>query len=115
MAVNMKAKKEDCAIPKWTREKTYGGKLVENVVQATARDILAEAIVRADEAGFEVLMHSHDELVSEAPTRSSEGLRGLPEGVAGEAYKKIVETLPAWAEGLPLKSGGWHGDRYKKG
>ncbi len=108
MAVNMKAKKEDCTIPKWTREKSYGGKIVENVVQAVARDILAEAMVRADSECFEVLMHSHDELVSEFQVSEN------PKRVA-ENYKRIMETLPAWAEGLPLKSGGWTGDRYKKG
>ncbi len=105
MSVNHKAKKEDCLIPKWTREKTYGGKLTENIVQAVSRDILAEAIVRADDAGFRVLMHSHDEMVAEAPKGKFQG----------EDYKAIMEQLPDWAAGLPLKSGGWVGDRYKKG
>ncbi len=105
MATNMKAKKVDCVIPKWTREKSYGGKIVENVVQAISRDILAEAIVRADKAGFNVLMHSHDEMVSEAPLGKFKI----------EEYRKIMEELPAWASGLPLKSSGWMGDRYKKG
>ncbi len=109
MAVNHKAKKIDCVIPKWTRERTYGGKIVENVVQAVARDILAEAIVRAEDAGFDVLMHSHDEIVSESPCA-----RALQDQAEKE-YKRLIETLPAWAEGLPLKSGGWAGDRYKKG
>jgi DNA polymerase len=105
MAVNQKAKKEDCIIPKWTLERTYGGKIVENVVQAVSRDILAEAIVRATEKGFDVLMHSHDELVCEAPKGD----------FTSEDYRAVVEVLPTWAGGLPLKSGGWAGDRYKKG
>lgn len=105
MAVNHKAKKIDCEIPKWTREKTYGGKLTENIVQAVARDLLAAAIVRADKYRYDVLMHSHDEMVSEkAPNPMNE-----------KGYKRIMEMLPAWAEGLPLKASGWMGDRYKKG
>jgi DNA polymerase len=103
-AINMKAKKEDCAIPKWTREATYGGKIVENIVQAVSRNLLSAAMVRAEKRGFKVLMHSHDELVSEA--------------LIGEKhqddYKKIMVELPIWAEGLPLKSGGWVGNRYRK-
>lgn len=105
MATNHKAKKIDCVIPKWTREKTYGGKLTENIVQAVARDILAEAIVRADRANFNILMHSHDELVVEAPKGAH----------TEKKFRAIMEELPAWAEGLPLKSSGWMGDRYKKG
>ena len=106
-AINHKAKKEDCHIPgvKWTREATYGGKLVENIVQAVSRDILAEAIVRAEKSGFDVLMHSHDELVCEAAVNK----------FTEDQYKKVMEQLPAWAEGLPLKSGGWKGLRYRKG
>jgi len=114
-AVNHKAKKADCVIPKWTREASYGGKIAENIVQAVARDVLAEAIVRAEKKSFSVLMHSHDELASEAPqfkfelARDSKGVLYCPE------YREIMETVPAWGEGLPLKSGGWVGPRYKKG
>ncbi len=114
-ATNHKAKKIDCVIPKWTRESTYGGKLAENITQAVARDILAGAIVRAEKAEFKVAMHSHDELVSEAlkgkfkTVLDSKGNRYCPE------YRDIMETVPAWADGLPLKSGGWVGTRYKKG
>lgn len=102
MAVNHKAKKIDCEIPKWTREKTYGGKLTENIVQAVARDLLAAAIVEADREGFQVLMHSHDEMVAE----SLNSIKDL---------KEVMEALPPWAEGLPLKASGWSGDRYRKG
>lgn len=106
-AINHKAKKEDCPIPgvKWTRETTYGGKLTENIVQAVSRDLLAEAIVRAEKSGFEVLMHSHDELVCEAPKGTK----------TEKEYKQVMSALPAWAKGLPLKTGGWIGNRYKKG
>ena len=114
-AINHKAKKVDCLIPKWTREATYGGKLAENIVQAVSRDILADAILRAEDVGFKVLMHSHDELVCEAKkgaallATDSKGVLYSPD------YRKVLETPPAWAKGLPLKSGGWVGERYKKG
>lgn len=114
-AVNHKAKKVDCVIPKWTREASYGGKIAENIVQAVSRDVLAEIIVHAEKKEFSVLMHSHDELVSEAPIGKfkkavdSKGVTYCPE------YREILETVPAWAEGLPLKASGWVGTRYKKG
>lgn len=104
-AVNHMARRDQCVIPKWTKEKTYGGKLVENAVQAVARDLLAAALLRAEKAGFKVLMHSHDEAVSEAPKGKFEV----------EDYRKIMEVLPAWAEGLPVKSSGWKHTRYRKG
>ncbi len=104
-AVNMKAKKVDCVIPKWTREATYGGKIAENITQGVARDVLAHGLTCAEAAGFSVLMHSHDEGVSEAPI----GTKNQKE------YRQIFETPPPWADGLPLKSSGWVGPRYRKG
>lgn len=103
-AVNHQARKEDCVIPKWAREATYGGKITENIVQAVARDLLANAIVQADIEGFDVLMHSHDELVCEAP-----------KNVFSERhYQLTMESLPTWAAGLPLKAEGWKNTRYRK-
>lgn len=103
-AVNHKVKKDETPIPKWAKETTYGGKLTENIVQAVARDLLAETLIRAERAGFKVLMHAHDELVSEAPIG-----KWKP-----EAYKKIMQAVPDWAPGLPLKTAGWVGGRYQK-
>ncbi len=114
MAVNHKAKAVDCEIPKWTRETTYGGKLAENITQAVARDVLSGAIVRAEETGFDVLMHSHDELVSEA-TGGLYRLERDDKGLYCPLYREIMETPPPWAPDLPLKAGGWVGPRYKKG
>ena len=74
-------------------------------MQAVSRDLLAESIIRAEENGFEVLMHSHDELVCEAPKGTK----------TEKEYKQIMGAVPSWAEGLPLKTGGWVGTRYKKG
>lgn len=94
-AVNPKSKK-------WNEERTYGGKLAENATQAVARDLLAESLLTAEAKGYEVLMHSHDEIVSEAVHGSV------------DEFEKIMETLPSWAKGLPLKAKGWTGPRYKK-
>lgn len=114
-AVNHKAKKEDCVIPKWTREATYGGKITENVVQAVARDVLAEILVRAEEKGFLELMHSHDENVAEAPKGKFKTAIDSKGNIYCPEYREVMQTVPAWAKGLPLKSGGWVGERYKKG
>jgi len=78
---------------KWTRIETYGAKLVENIVQAVSRDILAEAMLRLDESGFDIVCHVHDEVVLEVPT-----------GVSSvEEVNEIMAINPSWAEGLDLK------------
>lgn len=89
---------------KWVRDSTYGGKIVENCVQATARDILAEAMLRVEERGYNVAAHIHDELLCEVP----EGFGSV------EELSKIMCELPTWAEGLPLSAEGWDGYRYRK-
>ncbi len=114
-ATNHKAKKIDCVIPKWSREATYGGKIVENIVQWVSRKVLAQAIVNAEAEGFDVLMHSHDELVSEAPLNKFKKETDSKGVTYSPVYREIMERLPIWGEGLPLKSGGWVGTRYKKG
>ncbi|MGD0088656.1 MAG: DNA polymerase [Planctomycetota bacterium] len=72
----------------------YGGKLCENVVQATARDILVEAILRLETQGWPVLFHVHDEIVLEVPEQNAES--------AQAALKQALEAAPSWAAGLPL-------------
>ena len=89
---------------KWTRIETFGGKLTENIVQATARDLLAEAMLRLRGAGFEIVMHVHDEAVLEVPIGKSS---------AGEVCALMAET-PAWADGLPLRADGYECEFYKK-
>ncbi len=90
---------------KLIREKTYGGKLVENIVQAIARDVMREGMFEAEEAGYPVLGTVHDELIT---------LRKDGEGSAKE-LEKIVCTLADWTEGIPLNSEGFECYRYRKG
>lgn len=92
---------------KWVRTDTYGGKLMENNIQGLCRDLEAYAIVTVEnDPGnpYDVVMHTHDELVGEV----DEG-----EGDVGE-FEELIATLPAWAEGFPLKAEGWRGKRYRK-
>lgn len=95
----------DSVTKQWVRLDTYGGKLCENVVQATARDILAEALINADAAGYDPVMHIHDEMVTEVP----EGFGSI------EELERIMATLPEWCKDWPIKAaGGWRGKRYRK-
>lgn len=88
----------------WGLGGTYGGKLVENMTQAVARDLMAEAMLRLEDAGFEVILSVHDELVGQ----------GEPEFFSIEQFKEEMAKLPKWADGLPVKVTGWSGLRYKK-
>ena len=89
---------------KWTRLSTYGGKLVENVVQAIARDCLAESLVRLERAGYRTVMHVHDEVVLEVE-------RGV--GSAEEVGAIMGQSLD-WAPGLPLTADAFETDYYRK-
>lgn len=90
---------------KWSAISTYGGKLVENCVQAVSRDILAAAMLRLNAAGYPIVMHVHDEVVAEVP----EGFGSV------EDFEKIMSQKEAWFSDWPIKaSGGWRGKRYRK-
>lgn len=89
---------------KWTRIETYGGKLVENVVQAIARDCLALSIERLKAAGYNVIFHIHDEVVIEC----DEDKASLE-----EVTRIMSEPIP-WAPELPLNAEGWVGKFFKK-
>lgn len=91
----------------WELSGTYGGKLTENVVQATARDLMAEAMLRAEDAGYDVKLSVHDELLAEQPL-SNDGWRPLAE------FEDLMAKLPDWAVGCPVKASGWTGLRYRK-
>ncbi|WP_131918935.1 DNA polymerase [Heliophilum fasciatum] len=89
---------------KWDRISTYGGKLVENVVQAIARDCLAESLIRLHYAGYKTAMHIHDEVVLDVPAERA----NLDEvcGIMGQPIE--------WAPGLVLKADGFETSFYKK-
>lgn len=89
---------------RWEMLETYGGKLVENLVQATARDCLRDAMLRMDEAGFDIRMHVHDEVICNEPI----GGRTLDDLIA------IMKIPPDWAPDLPLNAAGFTGDFYMK-
>ena len=88
----------------WTPLETYGGKLVENIVQAIARDCLAAAIEHLEAAGFPVVFHIHDEVVIDC----------RPEQANLDEVVRLM-TLPIpWARDLPLNADGWVGDFFRK-
>ena len=87
-----------------SKQYTYGAKIVENIVQATARDILANALVNLEGTKYETILHVHDEIVSLVHEREAD----LDE------YCRIVATLPDWAAGCPTEATGWIGKYYKK-
>ena len=96
--------------PGWIQINTWGGRLVENVVQATCRDILAKACQVLEEHGYPVVLHVYDEIVAE-----------VPEGVGSvEEFEHIVTTVTqgrmAWAHDWPIRApGGYRAKRYRKG
>ena len=88
----------------WTRLSTYGGKLVENITQAIARDCLRESMLALDEAGFEQLFTVHDEIVIEVPEHAQ----------ALEEVQEIMGRPLDWAPGLPLRADGFETPYYLK-
>jgi len=89
---------------KWERIETYGPKIVENIVQAASRDLLAEAMLRLDKAGFAIVAHVHDEVICEVPMGES----------SVEEVCCIMSESPKWSEGLPLDADGYECDFYQK-
>ncbi len=89
---------------KWSWIETYGPKLVENIVQGTARDLLAEAMLRVEEKGYPIVMHCHDEIIAEV----SEGSGSV------EEMCEIMAVQPKWAAGLPLRADGYECKFYQK-
>jgi DNA polymerase len=94
------------ASAKWQRVATYGGKLAENVTQAVARDLLAEAMLRVETLGLPIVMHVHDEIVCEIPET-------LPDAAWG-VFEVAMAEVPDWAAGLPVAVEAWRGRRYRK-
>ncbi|MBD5461488.1 MAG: hypothetical protein HDR24_00275 [Lachnospiraceae bacterium] len=90
---------------KWGYISTYGGKLTENIVQAVARDLLANAMMNLYRAGYCINFHIHDEVILEVPKDSE---KNLDEAIA------LMCRLPGWAAGLPLNAAGFESDYYMK-
>lgn len=90
---------------RWSRIKTYGGKLFENITQAASRDVLAYAMPLVEDAGYEIVLSVHDELITEAPDAPAFHAEGLC---------ALLATNPPWAPDLPLAAAGFHGYRYRK-
>lgn len=90
---------------KWSRLKTYGGKLAENVTQAASRDVLAANMPGIEAAGYQIVLSVHDENITEAPDSDEYNAGHL----AG-----LMATNPTWTEGLPLAAAGFEAYRYRK-
>lgn len=91
---------------KWARIKTYGGKLVENITQAFARDVLAYNMTLIEDCGYEIVLSVHDELLTETPDD--------PCMFSHEGLAAMMSRVPPWAKGLPLSAAGFETTRYRK-
>jgi DNA polymerase len=89
---------------KWVRCQAHGGVLFNNVVQGSARDIEAEAMVRVERAGYPIILTVHDEVVAEP--RADFG--------GAEEFQRLMSVLPPWADGLPIAASGFEAERYRK-
>lgn len=91
---------------KWGMQYSHGGKLVENIVQAIARDVLMEGLKKAHADGFKIVFHVHDEIITEVPEEDQE-----------HNLARLIKHMSAplkWAPGLPLGAAGWEGYWYRK-
>jgi len=94
----------DSVTKKYCKRRTWGGKLVENITQAMAMDCMADKMIEIDAAGYPLVLTVHDELVADTPKDHG----------SLEHFNSIMETVPAWAEGLPIAAEGYIAKRYKK-
>lgn len=88
----------------WGRIRTYGGMLTENVVQAISRDLMAEAMIRVEQAGFPIILTVHDEVIAEA-------LKGEKDQ---KEFERLMAVVPSWAKGCPIAVEGGAVERYQK-
>lgn len=89
----------------WGKQYTYSGKLCENLCQAFCRDLLANALITVEEAGWPIILHIHDEIVTEVPDTDEYSEKEL---------ERLMCILPAWADGFPLAAEGAELMRYAK-
>lgn len=94
----------DSQTKRWSKKRTYGGSLTENIVQAISRDLLAEAMLRVEDAGYLIIATIHDEIVAEV----MDGLGSL------EEYESLMCQVPDWASGCPIGVEGYVSQRYRK-
>lgn len=90
---------------KWEDKFFYGGLAAENITQAVSRDVMAEAMLRVENAGYPIVLTVHDEIVAETDA----GFGSF------EEFKRLMLIPPVWAKGFPIAAAGWEGDRYRKG
>ena len=88
----------------WERSHLYGGKIAENIVQAISRDLMAEAMLRLEAAGYPIVLTVHDEVIGDVP----EGRGSLAD------FEARMAEVPRWAAGCPIGAEGWEGKRYRK-
>lgn len=94
----------DSLTKKYVRKRTYGGSLVENITQAVARDLMAEAMPKIEAAGYPIVLDVHDEVMADVP----EGHGSI------EEFNSIMTDNPDWAEGIPIAAEGYEAQRYRK-
>lgn len=90
---------------KWQRLRTYGGRLVENVCQAAARDVLAGNMPLIEDTGYSIVLTVHDEVITEAPDTDD---------FNDTALSALLSTNPEWAPDIPLNAGGFEAYHYRK-
>ena len=89
---------------RWGEISAYGGSLVQSITQAVARDILAEAVLRVEQARYPVVLHVHDEIVADVPEDHG----------SLEHFEELMCVLPKWGKGLPITAEGYESLRYRK-
>ena len=90
---------------RWSRQRTYAGKIVENITQAVARDVLAENLKAVEKAGYAIVLSVHDELITETPDEAD---------YTADDLSALMSRPPYWAEDLPLAAAGFEAHRYRK-
>lgn len=98
---------QDQTTGKWVKLHTYGGKLTENVVQAISRDLLANAIFKVFDLGYNIVLHVHDEIAAEIPEDGNEDA----------VLQNMIDAMcsaPGWARNIPLRAAGYITEYYKK-